>query len=137
MGCARRARAWGARVGIELGTSLPIKYSPLVDHQKEYPDYIIGRWMFRTDNQYVVNDQGQNSTYGTDAGAAREYQGARDRVTYHELMPQNKLQVLRTKLFARVRKFSDDTEEYGMRMIDLPTNAVDWWHTRLHFVSKG
>ena len=125
------------RVGIELGTSLPIKYSPLVDHQTEYPDYIIGRWMFRTDNQYVINDKGENSTYGTDAGAAREYQGARDRVTYHELMPQNKLQVLRTKIFARVRKFSEETEEYAMRMIDLPTNPVDWWHCRLHFVSKG
>ena len=125
------------RVGIELGTSLPIKYSPLVDHQMEYPDYIIGRWMFRTDNQYVINDKGENSTYGTDAGAAREYQGARDRVTYHALMPQNKLQVLRTKLFARVRKFSEATEEYGMRMIDLPTNSTDWWHARLHFVSKG
>ena len=94
------------RVGIELGTSLPIKNSPIVDHQKEYPDYILGRWMYRTDNQYVINDKGQNSTYGTDAGAAREYQGARDRVTYHELMPQNKLQVLRTKIFARVRTFT-------------------------------
>ena len=125
------------RVGIELGTSLPIKNSPIVDHQTEYPDYIIGRWMFRTDNQYVINDKGQNSTYGTDAGAAREYQGARDRVTYHELMPQNKLQVLRTKIFARVRTFTEDTEVYSMRTIELPTNPVDWWHARLHFVSKG
>ena len=52
-------------------------------------------------------------------------------------MPQNKLQVLRTTIFARVRTFAEDTEVYSMRTIELPTNPVDWWHARLHFVSKG
>ena len=96
------------RVAVEFSTSLPIKNSPMISHQEEFPDFVIGRWMFRTDNQYRVNDLGQESTYGTNAEATREYQSARDRVTFHELMPQSKVQVLRMKLFARVRTFDED-----------------------------
>ena len=124
------------RVAIELGTSLPIKNSPMVSHEEEFPDFVIGRWMFRADNHYRVNDKGEESTYGTDAGATREYQSPQDRVTFHELMPQSKVQVLRMKLFARVRDFDAETEEYTVRNIVLPTNPEDWWHGRLHFVSK-
>ena len=124
------------RVAVEFSTSLPIKNSPMISHQEEFPDFVIGRWMFRTDNQYRVNDLGQESTYGTNAEATREYQSARDRVTFHELMPQSKVQVLRMKLFARVRTFDEDTEEYHVRNIILPTNPEDWWHGRIHFVSK-
>ena len=124
------------RVAIELGTSLPIKQSPIVDHQKQFPDFVIGRWMYRSGNQFLVNDKGGASSYSTNAEATREYQGPRDRVVYHQLMPQNKVQTLRVKLFARVRDFNADTEVYTIRTISLPTDAVDWWHARLHFVSK-
>jgi hypothetical protein len=124
------------RVAVELGTSLPIKQSPIVDHQKQFPDFVIGRWIYRSDNQYLVNDKGGASSYSTNAEATREYQGPRDRVVYHQLMPQNKVQTLRVKLFARVRDFNADTEVYTIRTISLPTDAVDWWHARLHFVSK-
>ena len=64
------------------------------------------------------------------------YQGAQDRVTYHELQPQNKIQVVRLRLFARVRSFDPISEEWGMRVTTLPTNSTDWWHARLHFVTK-
>ena len=124
------------RVAVELGTSLPIKNSPMITDQQEFPDFVIGRWMFRADNQYRVNDKGEESTYGTDAGATREYQSPQDRVTFHELMPQSKVQVLRMKLFARVRDFDEETEVYTVRNIILPTNSEDWWYARLHFVSK-
>ena len=124
------------RVAVELGTSLPIKNSPMIAHQEEYPDFVIGRWMFRADNVYRVNDKGEQSTYATDASATREYQNAQDRVVFHELMPQSKVQTLRVRLFARVRTFDDNFETYNVRSIDLPTNAEDWWHGRLHFVSK-
>ena len=105
------------RVAIELGTSLPIKNSPMIADQEEYPDFVIGRWIFRSDNQYRVNDKGEQSTYGTDASATREYQSAKDRVVFHELMPQSKVQTLRVRLFARVRAFD------SVRSIELPTNA--------------
>ena len=124
------------RVAVELGTSLPIKNSPMIAHQQEFPDFVIGRWMFRADNVYRVNDKGEQSTYATDASATREYQNAQDRVVFHELMPQSKVQTLRIRLFARVRTFDADTESYNVRSIELPTNAEDWWHGRLHFVSK-
>ena len=39
-------------------------------------------------------------------------------------------------LFARVRSFNVDAESWGMRVIELPTNSTDWWHARIHFVSK-
>ena len=108
----------------------------MIAHQQEFPDFVIGRWMFRADNVYRVNDKGEQSTYATDASATREYQNAQDRVVFHELMPQSKVQTLRIRLFARVRTFDADTESYNVRSIELPTNAEDWWHGRLHFVSK-
>ena len=124
------------RVAIELGTSLPIKNSPMIADQEEYPDFVIGRWIFRSDNQYRVNDKGEQSTYGTDASATRKYQSAKDRVVFHELMPQSKVQTLRVRLFARVRAFDETKESYSVRSIELPTNPEDWWHGRIHFVSK-
>ena len=68
--------------------------------------------------------------------ACTEYQGAQDRITYHELQAQAKIQTLRLKLFARLRTFDELTEKWGMRVIELPTNPSDWWHTRLHFMSR-
>ena len=113
------------RVAVELGTSLPIKDSPMIAHQQEFPDFVIGRWMFRADTVYRVNDKGEQSTYATDASATREYQNAQDRVVFHELMPQSKVQTLRVRLFARVRTFNDVFETYNVRCIELPTNAED------------
>ena len=124
------------RVAVELGTSLPIKNSPMIAHQKEFPDFVIGRWIWKTPNHYRVNDKGEQSTYGMETSAVREYQGADSRVVFHELMPQSKVQTLRIKIFARVRTFDAATETYNVRSIELPTDATDWWHGRLHFVSK-
>ena len=124
------------RMCVELGTSLPIKNSPMVDHQKEHPDFVIGRWMFRADHSYSTRMDGTDAHYTTESSCVVEYQNSTDRVVYHELMPQNKVQVLRVKLFARVRSFDDKTEEFKNRTIDLPTGVNDWWHCRLHFVTK-
>ena len=51
-------------------------------------------------------------------------------------MPQSKVQTLRVRLFARVRAFDETKESYSVRSIELPTNPEDWWHGRIHFVSK-
>ena len=124
------------RVALEVGCSLPIKNSPMVDHQKESPDFVLGRWIWRTDPRIESNEHGGSRRYNSVMPACTEYQGAQDRVTYHELQPQAKIQTLRIKLFARLRTFDETTETYGMRVIDLPTSDIDWWHTRLHFMSK-
>ena len=123
------------RVALEVGCSLPIKNSPMIDHQKETPDFVLARWIWRTDPRIESNDQGGTRRYHSAMPACTEYQGAQDRITYHELRPQAKIQTLRIKLFARLRTFNDEDETYGMRIVDLPTNPTDWWHTRLHFMS--
>ena len=108
----------------------------MVDHQRETPDFVLGRWIWRTDPRIESNDKGGSRRYHSAMPACTEYQGAQDRITYHELQPQAKIQTLRIKLFARLRTFNEASESYGMRIVDLPTSNTDWWHTRLHFMSK-
>ena len=124
------------RIALEVGCSLPIKNSPMIDHQKESPDFVLGRWIWRTDPRIESNDSGGSRRYHSNMPACTEYQGAQDRITYHELQPQAKIQTLRIKLFARVRTFNEKDESWGMRVIALPTESTDWWHARIHFISK-
>ena len=124
------------RVALELGCSLPVKNSPMIDHQKESPDFVLGRWMWRTDSRIDSNDRGGSNRFASAVPASIQYQGPRDRVTYHELQAQAKIQTLRVKLFARVRSFNETDEKWGMRVVILPTESTDWWHVRLHFISK-
>ena len=124
------------RIALEVGCSLPIKNSPMIDHQKESPDFVLGRWIWRTDPRIESNDSGGSRRYHSNMPACTEYQGAQDRITYHELQPQAKIQTLRIKMFARVRTFNEKDETWGMRVIALPTETTDWWHARLHFISK-
>ena len=124
------------RISIEMGCSLPIKNSPMVDHQKETPDFVLGRWIYQADTTVETAPTGTSDRYRSALSNNITYQKAADRVVYHELMPQQKIQTLRLMLFARVRSFDDLLETWSMRVIQLPTNTTDWWHTRLHFVSK-
>ena len=124
------------RIALEVGCSLPIKNSPMVDHQKETPDFVIGRWIWRTDPRIESNEYGGSRRYQSNMPACTEYQGSQDRITYHELMAQSKIQTLRIKLFARLRTFDEVKEQWGMRVIELTTSDTDWWHARIHFMSK-
>ena len=124
------------RVALEVGCSLPIKNSPMIDHEKESPDFVLGRWIWRTDPRLESSNTGGSQRFHGDLPACTEYQGAQDRITYHELQAQSKVQTLRLKLFARVRQFDEDLETWSMRVIALPTASTDWWHMRTHFVSK-
>ena len=124
------------RVAVELGVSLPIKNSPMIDHARETPDFVLGRWIWRSDGRIEANDRGGSQRYGSALPACTEYQGPQDRICYHELQAQAKIQTLRLRLFARVRTFEQLTEKWKMRVVELPTSATDWWHIRLHFVSK-
>ena len=124
------------RIALEVGCSLPIKNSPMVDHQRETPDFVIGRWIWRTDPRIESNEYGGTRRYQSNMPACTEYQGAQDRITYHELQAQAKIQTLRVKLFARLRAFDEVNETWSMRVIELPTSDTDWWHARMHFISK-
>ena len=124
------------RVALEVGCSLPIKNSPMVDHQSETPDFVLGRWIWRTDPRIESNEFGGSRRYHGAMPSCIEYQGAQDRISYHELQAQAKIQTLRIRLFARLRTFDEISETWGMRVIGLPTTDTDWWHTRIHFISK-
>ena len=115
---------------------MPIKNSPMIDHQKETPDFVLGRWMIKPDTRMGSNESGGSRRYESILPSTVEYQKATDRVVYHELQPQQKIQVLRLRLFARVRAFDETSGVWNMRVIEIPTASTDWWHCRLHFVSK-
>jgi hypothetical protein len=51
-------------------------------------------------------------------------------------MPQQKIQTLRLKLWARVRTYDVQTQKWGMKTIVCPVEDIDYWHVRLHFVEK-
>ena len=123
------------RIAVEVGCSLPIKNSPMIDHQRESPDFVLARWIWRTDPRIECNEYGGSRRYQSNMPACTEYQGAQDRISYHELQAQSKIQTLRIKLFVRLRTFDELKETWGMRVIELPTSPTDWWHTRLHFMS--
>ena len=63
-------------------------------------------------------------------------QGPKDRVVFHHLGPQQKIQILRLRLWARVRSYDTNTKSWGMKTIVCPVKDLDYWHVRLHFVPK-
>ena len=131
------------RVSIELGASLPMLNSPMVEFGQETPDFVLGRWMFPRNAESTI--RGGSSDHGTapqvsitqkDTMGVITLQGSKDRVLYHTLRPQSKIQTVRLRLFARVRTYDDVNDSWGMKTMAVPTNVTDWWHARLHFVSK-
>ena len=129
------------RVTLEVGCSLPIKNSPLVDHGVEAPDFVLGRYMFH--QPYAMNNWANGIAMGNPIPeitvpqlGTMTVQGPRDRVVFHHLQPQQKIQNLRLKLWARVRTYDDATLKWGMKTIVCPVDGSDYWHVRLHFVPK-
>ena len=129
------------RVTLEVGCSLPVKNSPLVDHGQESPDFVLGRYMFH--QPYIMGsrwdvgdpDVDQHSLAVPHLGTIT-VQGPRDRVVYHHLQAQQKIQVLRLKLWARVRTYDEATRKWGMKTIVCPVEDTDYWHIRMHFLEK-
>ena len=54
------------RIALEIGCSLPIKNSPMVDHERETPDFTIARWIYKTNPRFITNDRGGSRQYETD-----------------------------------------------------------------------
>ena len=106
---------------------MPIKNSPLIDHGVEAPDYVLGRYMFH--KPYTVS--AQNSNYTQESLGVQTIQGSRDRVVFHHLRPQQKIQTLRLRLWVRVRKYNESTKRWTMETILCPVGAQDYWHIRL------
>jgi len=124
------------RIALEMGCSLPVQNSPMVDHNKEAPDFVIGRWLYNPRARQFSDASGFDNEVSSMAPSVVEFQNSTDRVQYHTLMPQEKIQTVRLKLFVRVREYTDETDTFAMKTLQCPTVKTDWWHTRLHFVSK-
>tara|TARA_B100000029_G_scaffold461188_1_gene492771 strand:+ start:127 stop:1275 length:1149 start_codon:yes stop_codon:yes gene_type:complete len=123
------------RVTLEVGCSLPIKNSPMIDHGEEAPDFVLGRYMFHQPYTMVGASQTVPELLVPGLGT-RTMQGPKDRIVYHHLQPQQKIQVLRLRLWARVRSYNTTTKKWGMKTILCPVEDIDYWHIRLHFTEK-
>ena len=126
------------RVTVEVGCSLPLKNSPMIDHGIEAPDYVLGRYMFN-------KPLSVSTVTGADPLAlelhshglgTQQLQGPKDRICYHHLQPQQKILTLRLKLWLRVRSYDTTLNKWGMRTIVCPVIGPDYWHIRLHFTKK-
>ena len=124
------------RVTIELSCSLPIKNSPMIDHDKEHPDFALARFMFHRAYTLQTDRWAQDLQLHTHDMGAKMLQGPRDRVVFHHLKPQQKIHTLRMRIWARVKTFNELTRKWGMKTIVCPMRASDYWHARLHFVTK-
>ena len=123
------------RVTLEVGCSLPIKNSPMIDHGEEAPDFVLGRYMFH--QPYTMAGASQTVPELLVPGlGTRTMQGPKDRIVYHHLQPQQKIQMLRLRLWARVRSYNTTTKKWGMKTILCPVEDIDYWHIRLHFTEK-
>jgi hypothetical protein len=124
------------RVTLEVGCSLPIKNSPMIDHGEEAPDFVLGRYMFHqpyTMKSYYNDVLPELLVPGL---GTRTMQGPKDRIVYHHLQPQQKIQMLRLRLWARVRSYNTNTKKWGMKTILCPMEDIDYWHIRLHITEK-
>jgi hypothetical protein len=125
------------RVTLEVGTSLPIKNSPMIDHGVEAPDYILGRYMFHQPYTLIADESANGITLQIPGLGTRQMQGPKDRVCYHHLRPQQRIQNIRVRLWARVRSYDQPTQKWGMKTIECPVEGGDFWHLKLHFVEKN
>ena len=121
------------RVCIEVGTSLPLKNSPLVEDNIEASDFILGRFFINTGLRVTCDENGEYREIGHHGPSVYTLMDGSQRVLYHQLNPQQKITTMRVKLYARVRTYDEAADTWGMRVISLPTELTDWWHIRLHF----
>ena len=124
------------RVAVEVGCSLPLKNSPMFDHGAESPDFVIGRYFLQNDTSSGLANMG--GTLGIDVPplGPKQLCGPKDRVCYHHLGPQQKIQTLRLRLWARVRSYDAAQDKWGMKTIQMPVRGSDYWHIKLHFRPK-
>jgi len=135
-GAMNIANSLDRRVALEVGCSLPLKNSPMFDHGSEAPDFVLGRFHLQ---QAVTGDAKLNDgRLELDVGTLgpKQLQGPKDRVCYHHLGPQQKIQMLRLRLWARVRTYDAVNDKWGMKTIQMPAQGSDFWHVKLHFIVK-
>ena len=119
------------RICIEVGTSLPLTHSALVEDNKEKPDYSLGRFMINSGLRVGYNAGDEDHT--AHGPSTYELMNSKMRVLYHRLLPQEKVSVLRIQMYIRRRVYDAAKGTWSTRSDPLPTVPTDWWHCRLHF----
>ena len=130
------AKSLDRRVAIEVGCSLPLKNSPMFDHGQESPDFVIGRFFMQNTTEGSANLVEGTMSIGVPNLGAKQLCGPKDRVCYHHLGPQQKIQMLRLRLWARVRSYDASNNKWSMKTIQMPVVGSDFWHIKLHFRPK-
>ena len=123
------------RVALEVGCSLPLKNSPMIDHGQEAPDFVLGRFNL-TYQKDMSSMPMEGHAYFNFKMGAQQLQKPYDRICYHHLGPQQKIQALRLRLWARVRTYDATRRKWGMQTIMFPVRDSDFWHIKLHFIRK-
>ncbi len=122
------------RIAVEIGSSLPLTQSALIEDNKESSDFILGRFMYQTSLKHSMDDSSADGiTVNTMNNNVIEFMNGTRRIMYHRLQPQEKIATMRIRLFARVRTYDEASNDYQLTNIRLPTVFGDWWHIRLHF----
>ena len=116
-----------------MGTSLPIKNSPLVEDNIEASDFILGRFFINPGVRIEADEHGEFRETSHHGPSVYTLMDGNQRVLYHQLGAQQKITTVRVKLYARVRTYDEVADKWSMRVISLPTELTDWWHIRLHF----
>ena len=125
------------RVCIEVGTSLPLENSPLVEDNVEANDYILGRFFINPGVRAQTDQIGKLHEINYHGPSVFNFMDGTKRILYHQLQAQQKLTTVRVKLYARIRTYDESKDTWSMRVIALPTDLTDWWHIRLHFKEIG
>ena len=125
------------RVCIEVGTSLPLENSPLVEDNVEANDYILGRFFINPGVRAQTDQIGKLHEINYHGPSVFNFMDGTKRILYHQLQAQQKVTTVRVKLYARIRTYDDARDTWSMRVIALPTELTDWWHIRLHFKEIG
>ena len=130
------ANSLDRRVALEVGCSLPLKNSPMFDHGAEAPDFVLGRFNLSQALSGTAHVNNGQLEIDVPMLGAKQLQGPKDRICYHHLGPQQKIQMLRLRLWARVRTYDTVQGKWGMKTIQMPVQGSDFWHIKLHFLAK-
>ena len=98
------------RVCIEVGTSLPLKNSPLVEDNREASDFILGRFFINSGIRIRSDVHGDFREIAHHGPSLYALMDGNQRVLYHQLHPQQKITTMRVKLYARVRTYDDASD---------------------------
>ena len=101
----------------------------------EVPDYALGR--FLVNFQPTISQVSEKTGFILETTIGPVKLASTDqRICYHHLRPQERVTLMRMKLWCRVRKYSAASDKWFMKTILCPMGPMDYWMAKLHFTTK-